>query len=57
MISAVLVTGIIIGFFVILDGLYVVAFPPPGDEVQGYAIILIGVFLLFATFRLDKIQE
>jgi hypothetical protein len=51
------IEGYIIGLFVILNGVYVVAFPPFGDEPQGYAIIAIGVFILLATQHLDKTVE
>lgn len=49
---ALTIEGYIIGIFVILNGLYVVAFPPYGDEPQGYAIAAIGLFILLATWEL-----
>ena len=49
--------GWIIGFFVILNGIYVIAFPPVGDEPQGYAIIAIGIFIILAALHLDQTHE
>ncbi|MCX6692211.1 MAG: hypothetical protein NTW33_09250 [Methanoregula sp.] len=57
MAGALAVEGWIIGLFVIIDGIYVVAFPPVNDEVQGYAIIAIGIFIILATLHLSKIME
>jgi hypothetical protein len=54
MVSALVIEGGIIGLFVILDGLYIVAFPPVNDEPQGYAIIAIGIFILLATVHLSR---
>ena len=52
--SAFLIEGVIIAAVVILDGIYVVMCPPYGDEAQGYGIMLIGVFILLATFELHR---
>jgi len=57
MVRAILVEGLIIGILVILDGIYVVLFPPFGDEVQGYGIILIGVFVILAAVHLGRMDE
>ena len=43
------IEGYVIGLFVFLNGIYVVQFPPGGDEPQGYAIIAIGIFIILAT--------
>ena len=48
------IEGIIIGLFVIIDGIWVVASPPYGDEPQGYAIIAIGLFILICTYELVR---
>jgi len=48
------IEGIIIGLFVIIDGIWVVASPPYGDEPQGYAIIAIGLFILICTYELAR---
>jgi hypothetical protein len=42
---------------VIIDGIYVVAFPPVNDEVQGYGIIAIGIFIILATVHLTRATE
>ena len=57
MVRAILVEGLIIGILVILDGIYVVLFPPFGDEVQGYGIILIGIFVILAAVHLGRMDE
>jgi hypothetical protein len=54
---ALTIEGCIIGIFVILNGIYVIAFPPGGDEPQGYAITAIGIFIILATLHLDKTME
>jgi hypothetical protein len=46
---ALAIEGYIIGLFVMVNGLYVISFPPYGDEPQGYAIIAIGTFIILAT--------
>ena len=57
MVRAILVEGLIIGILVILDGIYVVLFPPFGDEVQGYGIILIGIFVILVAIHLGRMDE
>jgi hypothetical protein len=57
MVRAILVEGLVIGILVILDGLYVVRYPPYGDEVQGYGIILIGIFVILAAVHLNRMDE
>jgi hypothetical protein len=54
---ALTIEGYIIGLFVIVNGLYVLSFPPYGDEPQGYAIIAIGIFILLATHHLVTMLE
>jgi len=54
---ALTIEGYIIGLFVIVNGLYVLSFPPYGDEPQGYAIIAIGIFILLATQHLVTMLE
>ncbi|MFZ1128738.1 hypothetical protein [Methanoregula sp.] len=53
--KALSIEGCIIGLFVILDGIYVIVFPPYGDEAQGYAIIAIGVFIILVSLHFDQI--
>ena len=57
MVRAILVEGLIIGILIILDGIYVVVFPPYGDEVQGYGIIMIGIFVILASVHLGRMDE
>jgi hypothetical protein len=57
MVRAILVEGLVIGILVILDGCYVVLFPPYGDEAQGYGIIMIGIFVILAAVHLGRMNE
>jgi hypothetical protein len=57
MLRALAIEGCILGLFVISNGIYVILFPPSGDEPRGYAIIAIGIFIIFATLHLDRIME
>ena len=50
---ALTIEGGILGFLVIINGIYVVVFPPSGDEPQGYAIFAIGIFIILVTLYLD----
>ena len=54
MVRALMIEGGIIGLFVIVNGIYVVAFPPVNDEPQGYAIIAIGIFIILVTLHLNR---
>jgi len=54
---ALAIEGYIIGLFVTVNGLYVLSFPPYGDEPQGYAIIAIGIFIILATQHLVSMLE
>ena len=56
MVSALVIEGGIIGLFVILDGLHIVALPTVNDEPQRYAISAIGIFILLATVHLSRKQ-
>jgi len=53
----ILVEGLVIGLIVILDGIYVVGAPPYGDEVQGYGIALIGIFIILISVHLYRTAE
>ena len=57
MLRALTIEGCILGLFVIFNGIYVILFPPSGDEPQCYAIIAIGILIIFATLHLDRIME
>jgi hypothetical protein len=49
--------GFFIGLFVIVNGIWVFAMPPTGDEPQGLAIIAIGVFIPAIIFYVARIDE
>jgi hypothetical protein len=55
--TSLLIEGCVIGLFVIADGIWVVLTPPYGDEPQGYAIIAIGIFIMFLTYELVRRKE
>jgi hypothetical protein len=57
MVRAILVEGLVIGILIIMDGCYVVLFPPYGDEVQGFGILLIGIFIILASVHLGRMNE
>ena len=54
MVRAIGIEGFVIGLFVILDGIYVILFPPFSDEPQGYAITAIGIFIILITVRVSR---
>jgi hypothetical protein len=54
MVSALMLEGGIIGLVVIINGVYIAAFPPVNDEPQGYTIIAIGIFVILATLHLTR---
>jgi hypothetical protein len=43
------VIGVLIGLFVIANGIWTVMMPPYGDEPTGYAIIAVGIFIPLIT--------
>ncbi|MFA5331075.1 MAG: hypothetical protein WC342_01745 [Methanoregula sp.] len=51
---AMLVIGIGIGILVVLDGIYVVGAPPYGDEMQGYGIALLGIFVILVSYYVSR---
>ncbi|MDD4137616.1 MAG: hypothetical protein PHT99_06965 [Methanoregula sp.] len=54
------VMSCLIGFFVIVNGIWIVLMPPFSDEPQGYAIIAIGLFIPVITLyvaRMDNRSE
>jgi hypothetical protein len=55
--QAVTLIGCIIGIFVILNGIYVVVYPPFGDEPQGFAIIAIGIFIILSSLHMGRNSE
>jgi hypothetical protein len=48
------VLGCMIGVFVIVNGLFVIATPPFGDEPQGYAIVAVGIFIPLITLYVSR---
>jgi hypothetical protein len=52
--QAVTITGGILGLFVILDGISVIAFPPAGDELQGYALLAVGIFIILMSWQMAQ---
>lgn len=52
--TAILVEGLVIGLIVILDGIYVVGAPPYGDEMQGYGIAMIGIFIILISYHISR---
>ena len=53
-VQAVTPIGTLIALLVILDGIYVVTVPPCGDELQGYALLAIGVFIILMSWQMTK---
>jgi hypothetical protein len=54
------IIGFFIGLFVIINGIWVVATPPFGDEPQGYVIIVVGIIipvLVQYSAQLDEKRE
>lgn len=54
MARALTIEGLIIGLFVIANGIYIIDIPPANDEPQGYAISAIGIFIILATLHLTR---
>ena len=44
----------ILALFVIGDAILVILTPPIGDELQAYAFIVIGIFMLFIGYDIAK---
>jgi hypothetical protein len=55
--QSVTVIGCIIGIFVLLNGIYVVTFPPLGDELQGIALIAIAIFIILSSLHMGRSSE
>ncbi len=51
----------VISFFIALlaiaNGAYVVYMPPSGDELVGYAIMLIGILILIGVLWYSRMQD
>jgi hypothetical protein len=55
--QAVTIIGGIIGIFVLLNGVYIITFPPFGDEPQGFAIVAIGIFIILSSLHMGRSSE
>jgi hypothetical protein len=44
----------LLAVFVIADGIWVIFSPPAGDEVQAYALVVIGIFMLIIGYQISK---
>ena len=45
---------VVLGLFVIVDSIWVILMPPSGDEMQGCALIAIGLFIILFVFYLAQ---
>lgn len=52
--SVIKVISFFIALFVIINGIWVVLMPPFGDELTGYIIIAVGIFIPIITLYLEK---
>jgi cytochrome c biogenesis protein CcdA len=44
----------IFAIFVIADAIWVIFSPPNGDELQAYALVVIGIFMIFIGYDIAK---
>jgi hypothetical protein len=44
----------LLAVFVIADGIWVIISPPAGDEMQAYALVVIGIFMLIIGYQISK---
>jgi hypothetical protein len=51
------VISFFIAVFMVANGIYVVYMPPYGDEMQGIAIIMMGVFIFIAVIWISRLQD
>jgi hypothetical protein len=51
------VIGILIGLFVIANGVWTTMMPPYGDEPTGYAIIAVGIFIPIITVYVGRLDD
>lgn len=50
------VISFFIALFVVTNGVYIMYLPPGGDELQGVAIIAVGIFIFIAVLWFSRIQ-
>jgi hypothetical protein len=51
------VISFFIALFMIVNGVYVMYMPPTGDEPQGLAIIVMGVFVFIVVMWISQLQD
>jgi multisubunit Na+/H+ antiporter MnhC subunit len=51
------VISFFIALFMVANGVYVMYMPPYGDEMQGIAIIMMGIFIFIAVIWISRLQE
>jgi ABC-type Mn2+/Zn2+ transport system permease subunit len=51
------VISFFIALFMVANGIYVIYMPPNGDEPQGLAIIMMGIFIFIAVLWIARLQE
>lgn len=51
------VISVFIALFMVVNGVYVMYMPPIGDEPQGLAIIVMGVFVFIAVMWIARLQD
>jgi len=51
------VISFFIALFMVVNGVYVMGMPPTGDEPQGLAIIVMGVFVFIAVMWISRLQD
>lgn len=49
--------GYFIGLFVLVNGIWIVATPPFGDEPLAYAIIAVGIIIPFLIRYMAQLDE
>ena len=52
--GAFLIGLVVLSLFVICDGIWVIVSPPVGDEIQAYALVVIGIFMLFIGYDIAQ---
>jgi hypothetical protein len=51
------VMSLLIGLFVLANGIWITLMPPFSDEPQGYAIIAIGLFIPVITLYVARMDD
>ena len=46
-----------IALFMVANGIYVMYMPPYGDEMQGIAIIMMGIFIFIIVIWISRLQD